>query len=109
MNKYESIIIINPTKSEDEIKETINKFENIIRGFSERKVTIDNLGEKRLAYEVQNNKTGYYTVFYFYAKPENIKELERNYRIDENVMKHIVVRHEEHEFNETEEEDEEVQ
>lgn len=106
MNKYESVIIINASKSEEEINKTVDKFKNIMEGFSDREVTIDNIGERKLAYEIQHNKTGYYTVFNFYAKPENIAELERNYRIDENVMKFMVIRQEEREFDEIQDEEE---
>lgn len=107
MNKYESVIIINASKSEEEINKTVDKFKNIMEGFSDREITIDNIGERKLAYEIQHNKTGYYTVFNFYAKPENIAELERNYRIDDNVMKFIVIRQEEKEMDETQDEEEE--
>ena len=105
MNKYESVIILNPKLSEDSRIQTIDKFKNIMEGFSDKKVNIENLGEKKLAYEVQKNTTGYYIIFNFFAKPNNIQELERNYRIDDNVMKFIVVRQEEKEFNDSEEEE----
>lgn len=108
MNKYESVIIIRPNENKEEIKNTIEKFKKITEGFSNRKVEIEDLGEKRLAYEIQHNKIGHYAIFNFYAKPENITELERNYRIDDNIMKFITVRHEEEISNEYEE-DEEIQ
>lgn len=105
MNRYESVIILNPKLSEDSRTQTIDKFKNIMEGFSDKKVNIENLGEKKLAYEVQKNTTGYYIIFNFFAKSNNIQELERNYRIDDNVMKFIVVRQEEKEFNDSEEEE----
>lgn len=107
MNKYESVIIINPKLEEKEIKDTIEKYQNMMNDFSKRDVSIEDLGERKLAYEIKNSKTGYYAVFNFYAKPENITELERNYRIDDNVLKFIVVRQEEQVYEESEEEDEE--
>lgn len=108
MNRYESVIIINPTLNEEERKETLNKYEMLMKGFSNKKVEVEDLGEKKLAYEIQNNKTGYYVVFKFHSEPEKIAELERNYRIDDNVMKFITVRMEEQaEFSNEEEEEEE--
>ena len=93
MNKYESVIIINPSVDDEGIKALIKKFTDIIN--NEGKVeSVDEIGKKRLAYEIMKNKEGYYTVFNFEAKPELIAELERNYRIDDSVMKFITVKKE---------------
>lgn len=93
MNKYESVIIINPSLEEEGIKNLINKFSSLIN--TEGKVeSVDELGKRRLAYEVKKNKEGYYVVFHFEAKPTLIAELERNYRITDEVIKFIVVRKE---------------
>ena len=93
MNKYESVIIINPSVEEEGIKALIAKYTDLIN--NEGKVeSVDEIGKKRLAYEIMKNKEGYYTVFNFEAKPELIAELERNYRIDDNIMKFITIRNE---------------
>ena len=93
MNKYESVIIINPSVDEEGIKALIAKYTDIIN--NEGKVeSVNEIGKKRLAYEIMKNREGYYTVFNFEAKPELIAELERNYRIDDSVMKFITVRNE---------------
>ena len=93
MNKYESVIIINPSVDDEGIKALIKKFTDIIN--NEGKVeSVDELGKRRLAYEINKNKEGFYTVFNFEAKPELIAELERNYRIDDSVMKFITVKKE---------------
>lgn len=108
MRKYESVIIINPKLEEDEIKGTISKYTEMAKGFSGKEPDVEELGEKKLAYEIKKHDTGYYAVLKFYSKPEDITELERQYRIDDNIMKFIVVRmDEELEYNESEEEDEE--
>lgn len=105
MNKYESVIIIKPKLNEDDRNQTIEKFKNMMKGFSDKEVGSEELGEKKLAYEIQKNTTGYYVIFDFYAIPDNILELERNYRIDDNIMKFIVVRQAEREFDDSEEEE----
>ena len=93
MNKYESIIIINPSVDEEGIKSLIKKFTDIIN--NEGKVeSVEELGKKRLAYEIKKNKEGFYVILNFEAKPELIAELERNYRIEDDVMKFITVRKE---------------
>ena len=93
MNKYESVIIINPSVDEEGIKAVIAKYTDIIN--NEGKVeSVNEIGKKRLAYEIMKNKEGYYIVFNFEAKPELIAELERNYRIDDSIMKFITIRNE---------------
>ena len=93
MNKYESVIIINPSVDEEGIKAVIAKFTDLIN--NDGKVeSVNEIGKKRLAYEIMKNKEGFYTVFNFEAKPELIAELERNYRIDDNIMKFITIKNE---------------
>ncbi len=94
MNKYESVIIINPNLEEAVIKSTIKRFEDLINTDGKLE-SINELGNKKLAYEIKKNKEGYYVVYNFEAKPELIAELERNYRIADEVIKFIVVRKDE--------------
>lgn len=94
MNKYESVVIINPSVDEEGVKELVKKFTDLIN--TDGKVEkVDELGKKKLAYEVQKNKEGYYVVFYFEANPNLISELERNYRITDEVIKFMSVKVEE--------------
>ena len=73
------------------VKELSQKFTDIIN--NDGKVEkVEELGKKRLAYEVKKNKEGYYVVINFEANPELISELERNYRIMDEVIKFITVR-----------------
>lgn len=91
MNKYESVIIINPNVEETALKELIERFQNLIN--TDGKVEkVNELGKKKLAYEVKKNKEGYYIVYDFEANPSLIAELERNYRITDEVIKFIVVK-----------------
>ena len=90
MNKYESVIIINPAVDEEKVKELTDRFSSLI--YENGKVEkVDVLGKKKLAYEVKKNKEGYYAIFYFEAKPELIAELERNYRITDDVIKFMTI------------------
>ena len=93
MNKYESVVIIDPAVAEEKVKELSQKFTDIIN--NDGKVEkVEELGKKRLAYEVKKNKEGFYILINFEAKPDSITELERNYRITDEVIKFIVVRKE---------------
>ncbi len=93
MNKYESVIIINPSVDDEKLKELEKRFTDLINkdGKLEK---VDELGKKKLAYEVRKNKEGIYVVFYFEANPTLIAELERNYRITDEVIKFLVVKQE---------------
>ena len=94
MNKYESVIIINPNVEEEGIKGLISRFTDLINNEgSVEKVT--EMGRKKLAYEIQKNKEGYYVVFNFEANPDLISELERNYRITDEVIKFMTIKVEE--------------
>ena len=91
MNKYESVVIINPNVEENSLKALIERFQTLIN--TDGKVEqVNELGKKKLAYEINKNKEGYYVVYDFEAKPSLIAELERNYRITDEVIKFIVVK-----------------
>ena len=94
MNKYETIFIINPNVDDAGIKALIQKFSDLIN--SDGKVeNVEEMGKKKLAYEIKKNKEGFYVVINFEANPTLIKELERVYRITDEVIKFIVVRKDE--------------
>lgn len=93
MNKYESIIIVNPKLNEKQQNEIENKYKKIINK-NGNVISIENIGKKRLAYEVKKNKEGIYIEINFTSEASLIAELERQYKIDENVIKFIVIRKE---------------
>lgn len=94
MNKYESVIIVNPNLDEAGVKALEDKFTGLINE-NGKVESIDKMGKRKLAYEIKKQKEGFYIVLKFEAKPESIAELERNYRITDEVMKFIVVKEEE--------------
>ena len=93
MNKYESVIIINPNVDEAGVKALEDKFTGLINenGKVEK---VDSMGKRKLAYEIKKFAEGTYLVFNFESKPEAIEELERVYRITDDVLKFIVVKKE---------------
>jgi len=91
MNKYESVIIINPSVEEEAMKALIGKFTDLINNDGKLE-KVDELGKRKLAYEVKKCTEGFYAVFYFEANTTLISELERNYRITDEVIKFMTVR-----------------
>lgn len=94
MNKYESVVIINPNVDEEGTKALVQKFTDLINNDGKLEKA-DELGKRKLAYEIQKNKEGYYVVFYFEANSTLITELERNYRITDEVIKFMTIKVEE--------------
>lgn len=93
MNKYESVVIINPNVDEEGIKALIQNFTKLINNDGKLEKA-EELGKRKLAYEVKKNKEGYYVIFYFEANTSLIAELERNYRITDEVIKFMTIKKE---------------
>ncbi len=91
MNKYESIIIVNPNLDEAGLKALEEKFTGLINE-NGKVESVENMGKKKLAYDIKKMNEGTYLLFNFEAKPDSIKELERVYRITDDIMKFIVVK-----------------
>ena len=91
MNKYESVIIVNPNIDEAGLKALEEKFTGLINE-NGKVESVENMGKKTLAYEIKKCKEGIYLLFNFEAKPDSIAELERVYRITDEIMKFIVVK-----------------
>lgn len=93
MTKYEAVYIISPTLEEEPVKAIIEKFNNLVAQYGELEST-EEWGRKKLAYEVQDQKEGYYVLLNFKAKPDFPAELERNFKITEGVIKYLVIKKE---------------
>ena len=91
MNKYESIIIVNPNVEEEGLKALEEKFTGLINE-NGKVESVENMGKKKLAYDINKFNEGTYLLFNFEAKPDSIKELERIYRITDDIIKFIVVK-----------------
>lgn len=94
MKHYETMFIIKPTLQEGEIKAKIDFFKDIITKNEGVIETCLDMGMRNLAYEIKKNKRGYYFVIYFQSNPSLIAELERNYRINEDILRFLIVKYE---------------
>ena len=91
IKEYESIIIIKPNLNESKQKKVENKYSKLITKYGELD-KVENLGQKKLAYEIKENKEGIYIEFYFKSKEIFVTELEKRYRTDEDIIKFIVIK-----------------
>lgn len=94
MRKYESLFILRPNLEEENRKAIIEKFTSIIAEDGEI-VKVDEWGNRKLAYEIDKLKEGYYVLVNFKASPELPKELERNFGITEEIIRYVVINREE--------------
>ena len=91
MNKYESIVIINPNVDEAGLKALEDKFSGLINENGKVEEVVD-MGKRKLAYEIKKNKEAFYVLFNFESNPEAITELERVYRITDDILKFITIK-----------------
>ena len=91
MNKYESVIILSANAAEEATVAFGEKMKELISANGEL-TSVEEWGKKTLAYEIKKQKEGYYILFTFTAKPEFLAEFERILRLDEIVLKHMVIR-----------------
>ena len=91
MNHYETVFILNPVLSETQVKETVSKFEDYLTSKGAQFVSKEDWGLKKLAYEIQNKKSGFYTLFEFKAPAEALMGFETEFRRDERVMRFLTV------------------
>ncbi len=89
--KYEVIYILDPTSGEDAVNATNERIKTLIESGG----TIENIdvwGQRRLAYEIDDRKEGFYVLIDFTADPEFPRELERVLKITEGVLRYLVIR-----------------
>lgn len=94
MRSYETCFVVKPTLNAEEIATCVESYKAaILKNGGEIAATID-WGMRNLAYEINKQKRGYYYVIYFRAEPAFVRELERIYRINEDILRFIVVKYE---------------
>ena len=94
MNKYELTVVVN-AKIEDDVRvATVEKVKEYVARYGGTVTNVDEWGKKRLAYEIQKMKEGFYYFIQFEADATAPAEIERNVRIMENVIRYLCVRQE---------------
>ena len=91
---YETMFIVKPTLSDEETVAQIELVKTNIEKNGGESVACDDICSRPLAYEIDKHKRGHYYIAYFKAPTEAILELERNYRINENIIRFIFIKYE---------------
>ena len=92
MNQYETVFILTPVLSDEQMKEAVEKFKGVLTGCGAEIISEENWGLKKLAYPIEKKSTGFYELIEFKANPEEIKNLEIAYRRDERVLRFLTVK-----------------
>ena len=93
MTCYETLFVVKPTLTEEEIAGTITKVKDILAKEGAELVGTNDMGMRKLAYPVDKHARGYYTVLFYKAEGTIISELERNLKISEDVIKFLSVKY----------------
>jgi small subunit ribosomal protein S6 len=89
--QYETVIILNPVLSPEQVTETVDKFRKILTDTGSEIVHENNWGLRKLAYPIQKKNTGFYYLIEFRGPGESIAKLELEYKRDERLMRFLTV------------------
>jgi small subunit ribosomal protein S6 len=92
---YEVTYIVRPNLEETDLDERVNAIAEQLKGNGAEVGEIEKMGKRRLAYEIDDTREGYYVVMKFKSEPTTAKELERQMRLNEDVMRHLLINLEE--------------
>ncbi|MGH7843580.1 MAG: 30S ribosomal protein S6 [Candidatus Binatia bacterium] len=92
--RYETVFVLHPEQA-PRAKEFIERFRKIVEGLGGVMAYMEEWGIRELAYRIQKQNKGYYTLLQYTAPPKAVAELDRNLKISEGVIRHLTVRVEE--------------
>ena len=91
MNKYEIMFILK-SNEDAAIKKEVSELKSIITNMKGKIETEDEIGNKKLAYPIKKEQNGYYYVMVCLADTDTISEFDRKARINENVIRHLIIK-----------------
>ena len=93
MRHYENLVIVKPTLTEEEIKNSIAAIEAVITENGGEIVARDEMGMRKLAYPIEKSPRGYFHVVYYTIEPSAIAEIERRFRINEELLRFVTIKY----------------
>ena len=91
MREYESVFVLNPTIDDAQVDVELEKISEFLKGKESEITEVQKWGRRKLAYEINKNKEGVYTLIRFNAEPSVPTELDRRYRLNENMLRYLTV------------------
>lgn len=92
MNKYEIMYIIRPDLEEEARKEVVEYFSKVLTDNGAELDKVEEMGMRRLAYEINDYREGYYVLINFSSQPEAVNEFDRLAKFSDNVIRHMAIR-----------------
>ncbi len=92
LNQYETVFILTPVLSENQMKETVENFKGLLVENGANIVNEELWGLRKLAYPIEGKTTGFYCLLEFLAEPTLIAKLETQYRRDEKVIRYLTTK-----------------
>ena len=92
MRAYEVMYIIRPDLDEEQTNAVIEKFKSLIENNGGEITKLDKWGKRKLAYEIKHSREGFYVLILLNGEPNTVAELDRVFRITDEVLKHIILR-----------------
>ena len=96
MNNYETVLILNPVLSDQQVKESMSKFKDLLKSYKAECKSEELWGLKKMKYTIQNKKTGFYMLFEYQANSDVISNLEIDLKRDERIMRFLTVKQDKH-------------
>jgi small subunit ribosomal protein S6 len=93
MRHYENLVIVKPTLTEEEIKNSIAAIEAVITENGGEIAARDEMGMRKMAYPIEKNPRGYFHVVYYTIEPSAIAEIERRFRINEELLRFVTIKY----------------
>jgi small subunit ribosomal protein S6 len=91
LNQYETVFIMTPVLSDEQMKETVEKYQKFLKSKDAEIIHEDNWGLKKLAYPILKKSTGFYHLIEFKADPSIIREWEVTFKRDERILRFLTV------------------
>ena len=91
MKNYETVFILNPALSEEQVQDAVDKYENYLKSNGSKIVTKEIWGLKKLAYTIQNKNSGFYNLIEYTAPADLVSSLEVEFSRDETIMRYLTV------------------
>ena len=92
MNQYDTVFILTPVLSDEQMKETVAKFKKLLTDNGAEILNEEAWGLKKMAYAIDKKSTGFYCLIEFKGEPSIVNTLETGYRRDEKVIRYMTVR-----------------
>ncbi|MDK9694080.1 MAG: 30S ribosomal protein S6 [Sulfurimonas sp.] len=93
MRHYENLVIVKPTLTAEEIQANISAIEEVITSNGGEIAARDAMGMRKLAYPLGKNERGYFHVIYYSVAPAAINEIERRFRINEDLLRFVTIKY----------------